>query len=143
MLNKTTLILAVGALVTFSSIASVSAASMSLGSKQIVARRGADDKPGDVRGEGAGHPVTQSNDIVARRGAGDIRGEGAGHPVIQGNDIVARRGAGEPGDVRGEGAGHPVIQGNDNVARRGADDPKGHVRQEDRRQDRREDRRQS
>ena len=118
MLNKTTLILAIGAVVTFSSIASVSAASISLDSKQIVARRGAGE-PGDVRGEGAGHPLTQEAGVVAQRGAGD------------------------PGDVRGEGAGHPVIQGNDIVARRGADDPKGHVRQEDRRQDRREDRRQS
>ena len=141
MLNKTTLILAIGAVVTFSSIASVSAASISLDSKQIVARRGADDKPGDVRGEGAGHPVIQSTDIVARRGAGepgDVRGEGAGHPLTQEAGVVARRGAGEPGDVRGEGAGHPLIQGNDIVARRGADDPKGHVRQEDRRADRRQ-----
>jgi hypothetical protein len=52
-------------------------------------------------------------DIFARRGAGepgDIRGEGAGHPVKSQNETftVARRGAGEPGDVRGEGAGHPV-----------------------------------
>ncbi|MEO6024687.1 MAG: hypothetical protein ABIP64_16580 [Burkholderiales bacterium] len=112
MLNQSKLILAIGAVVAISSIVSVSATAVSLDANQIVSRRGADDKPGDVKGEGAGHPVIQGNDIVARRGADD-----------------------KPGDVKGEGAGHPVIQGVENVARRGrgADDPAGHVRREDRR----------
>ena len=50
-----------------------------------VARRGAGE-PGDVRGEGAGHPLKADAPFtVARRGADDpkghIRGEGVGHPV--------------------------------------------------------------
>jgi hypothetical protein len=69
-----------------------------------LARHGADNKPGDVKGEGAGHPIN-----VARHGAdnkpGDVKGEGAGHPVQ-----LARHGAdNKPGDVKGEGAGHPIV----------------------------------
>lgn len=99
------------------------------------ARHGADDPKGGVRGEGAGHPVAQEVDIVARRGRGaddkpgDDRGvHTPGHPLSQDVDVVARRGAGEPGDVRGEGAGHPVAQEVEIVARRGRgkDDPVGH-----------------
>ena len=99
------------------------------------ARHGADDPKGGVRGEGAGHPVAQEVDFVARRGRGaddkpgDDRGVHApGHPLSQDVDVVARRGAGEPGDVRGEGAGHPVAQEVEIVARRGRgkDDPVGH-----------------
>ena len=60
-------------------------------------------------------------DIFARRGAGepgDVRGEGAGHPVKAQDEsfTVARRGRGEPGDVRGEGAGHPVKSATPDVA---------------------------
>lgn len=34
------------------------------------ARHGADDPKGDVKGEGAGHPVATEIEIVARRGRG-------------------------------------------------------------------------
>ncbi len=94
-------------------VSAVSAASISNPTDQSTfARRGAGE-PGDVRGEGAGHPVkVDAPFTVARRGAGepgDVRGEGAGHPVkVDAPFTVARRGAGEPGDVRGEGVGHPV-----------------------------------
>ncbi len=62
----------------------------------IFARRGAGE-PGDVRGEGAGHPVKAQDEsfTVARRGRGaddpkgHIRGEGAGHPVKSATPDVA------------------------------------------------------
>lgn len=111
------------------------------------ARHGAHDPKGDVKGEGAGHPLIQDVQTVARRGAGergDVRGEGAGHPVATELEIVARRGRGaddKPGDDRGVHApGHPLSQDVEIVARRGrgADDKPGHIRQEDRRADRRQ-----
>jgi hypothetical protein len=84
-----------------------------------LARKGADDRPGDVKGEGAGHPVMQEQEILARRGrgkddpAGDDRGVHApGHPNQEETIVIARRG-------------------------RGADDGAGHIRREDRRADRR------
>ncbi len=91
---------------------------------QLLARHGADNKPGDVKGEGAGHPNQEEVITTARRG----------------------RGADDkPGDVKGEGAGHPNQEEVITIARRGrgADDAPGDVRREDRRQDRRADRRQA
>ena len=100
------------------------------------ARHGADDPKGDVKGEGAGHPLIQQEQTIARRGAGepgDVRGEGAGHPVATDIEIIARRGRGaddKPGDDRGVHApGHPLSQDVDVVARRGAGEP-GDVRGE-------------
>ena len=110
MFKPSKLVVAISAFVAFSSITAVTAAALSVEQSQIIARRGADDKPGDVKGEGAGHPAIQGVEIVARRGRGaDDRGVHApGHPLVQDADIVARRG-------------------------RGADDAPGHVRREDRR----------
>jgi hypothetical protein len=55
-------------------------------STAAVARRGADDPAGHVRGEGAGHASIVKKHLqlkLARRGADDpaghVRGEGAGH----------------------------------------------------------------
>ena len=48
------------------------------------------------------------------REAGEVRGEGAGHPVIDSQDAtVAKREASE--GPRGEGAGHPVIDSQSDV----------------------------
>ena len=52
-----------------------------------------------------------TGDVVARE-KGEVRGEGAGHPVSgAAGEIVAR----EKGEVRGEGAGHPAIDSQGNV----------------------------
>lgn len=108
MFKPSKLVVAISAFVAFSSITAVTAAALSVEQSQIIARRGADDKPGDVKGEGAGHPAIQGVEIVARRGADDRGVHAPGHPLVQDADIVARRG-------------------------RGADDAPGHVRREDRR----------
>ena len=116
MFKPSKLVVAISAFVAFSSITAVTAATLSIEQSQIIARRGADDKPGDDRGVHApGHPLSQDIEILARRGRGaddkpgDDRGVHApGHPLVQDADIVARRG-------------------------RGADDAPGHVRREDRR----------
>ena len=70
------------------------------------ARHGADDPKGDVKGEGAGHPLIQEEQTIARRGRGaddkpgDDRGVHApGHPLIQDADVVARRGRGKDDPV--------------------------------------------
>jgi hypothetical protein len=126
------------------------AISASAASTSILARNGADDKPGDVKGEGAGHPNQEATVILARRGRGaddkpgDVKGEGAGHPNQEEVLIQARRGRGaddKPGDDRGvHGAGHPNQEETIILSRRGrgADDPAGHQRREDRRADRRQ-----
>ena len=69
MCKPSKLVLALSAFVVLSSIAAVSATTLSTEQSQIVARRGADDKPGDNRGvHGPGHPLIQDADFVARRG---------------------------------------------------------------------------
>jgi hypothetical protein len=71
---------------------------------RAAAKHGGDDRPGDVKGEGAGHPA-----MLAKHGKddapGDVKGEGAGHPAM-----LAKHGKDDaPGDVKGEGAGHPLV----------------------------------
>jgi hypothetical protein len=65
------------------------------------------------RGEGKGHPVIQTKDVLAREAGEGRRGEGKGHPVIQTKDILARE-AGE--GPRGEGKGHPKSDTTETVA---------------------------
>lgn len=146
MSTNTRIALAIAAAVGFLSTAVSYAAVPASNASQVLARKGADNKPGDVKGEGKGHPVKEELENIARRGRGadnkpgDVKGEGAGHPVKEELENVARRGRGadnKPGDVKGEGAGHPATEEVEILARRGADDPAGHQRREDRRADRR------
>ena len=72
----------------FISIATIAAAGLLAAATPSLARQGADDPKGHVRGEGAGHPVKQDVPVIlARQGADDpkghVRGEGTGHPVKQ------------------------------------------------------------
>jgi hypothetical protein len=118
MLRKTAIVIAISAAIGGFTAGSVAAATNSLANDlpTLLAKKDADDKPGDVKGEGAGHPLKEQVQTIARRG----------------------RGADDkPGDVKGEGAGHPVSEEVQIIARRGADDPAGHQRREDRRADRR------
>ena len=82
-MNKTILSLAmVAAYATFAigSFGATTVASSATQPTMTLAKHGADDAAGDIKGEGAGHPV-----LLAKHGAddaaGDVKGEGAGHPV--------------------------------------------------------------
>jgi hypothetical protein len=69
-----------------------------------IAKHGADDPAGDVKGEGPKHPRTQIAKHGADDPAGDVKGEGPKHPRTQ----IAKHGADDPaGDVKGEGPKHP------------------------------------
>jgi hypothetical protein len=85
-------------------LASYASANTRTGSSMQIAKNGADDPRGDVKGEGPKHPKT----AIARNGAddprGDVKGEGPKHPKT----AIARNGADDPkGDVKGEGPKHP------------------------------------
>ena len=97
------MVAALGISLAFAGIAFNTTRTLSPAATQIV-KHGADDPPGDVKGEGPRHPKSQ----VAKHGAddppGDVKGEGPKHPKSQ----VAKHGADDPpGDVKGEGPKHP------------------------------------
>ena len=65
-------------------------------------------EPGDVKGEGKGHPIMMAK---GEPEPGDVKGEGKGHPIVMAREAEPkddRRGKGqpEPGDDRGRGKGH-------------------------------------